>query len=38
VIHHRRGGDGLETRIVTGGEIRLDLPGLVIAVDEIYPA
>jgi Uma2 family endonuclease len=38
VIHHRRrqGGEGLETRMLTTGEIRLDPPGLAITVEEVY--
>lgn len=38
VVHHRLAGSGLATRIVTGGEIELDPPGLTIALEEIYPA
>jgi Uma2 family endonuclease len=40
VIHHRRrdDGDGIETRMLTTGEIRLDPPGLAITVEEIYAA
>jgi Uma2 family endonuclease len=38
VIHHRRrdDGEGIETRIIAAGAIRLDPPGLLIAVEEIY--
>jgi hypothetical protein len=38
VIHHRRRNDGgeIDKRIVTGGEIALDPPGLTIAVADIY--
>jgi hypothetical protein len=38
VIHHRRrdGGAGIDTRVVTAGEIRLDTPGVAISVEEIY--
>ena len=38
LIHHRRrdGDDGIETRVVTAGEIRLDPPGVTITVEEIY--
>jgi Uma2 family endonuclease len=37
IAHHERGGDGeIETRIVTGGEITLDPPGITIAVEDIY--
>jgi Uma2 family endonuclease len=37
-IHHRRRDDGMgiETQIVTTGEIRLDPPGLSIVIEEIY--
>jgi Uma2 family endonuclease len=40
VIHHRRADDGerIETRVVTAGEIRLDPPGVVITVEEVYGA
>ncbi|MGO9422942.1 Uma2 family endonuclease [Roseiarcus sp.] len=39
VIHHRRGqGDLIETRILTSGPLRLDPPGLQLAVDEFFPA
>jgi hypothetical protein len=38
IIHHRRrdGGDGIDTSILTTGEIILDPPGLTITLDEIY--
>lgn len=37
VIHHRRGqGDVIETRILTGGPLRLDPPGLDLAVEEFF--
>ena len=38
VIHHRRrdGDDGIDTRVVTAGEIRLDPPGVTITVEEVY--
>jgi Uma2 family endonuclease len=38
VLHHRRHdkGDGIETRIMTSGEIRLDPPGITIAVEDLY--
>ncbi len=38
VTHHRRTGDGIDTRIVVAGPIALDPPGLVITVEEIYGA
>ncbi len=38
VIHHRRRDEdeGIETRVVTAGEIKLDPPGVGITVEEIY--
>lgn len=37
VIHHSRGSEGvIETRILRGGEIRLDPPGLVFPFAELY--
>jgi len=38
VIHHRRrdADEGIDTRVVTAGEIRLDPPGVVITVEEVY--
>jgi Uma2 family endonuclease len=38
VIHHRRNGDLIDTRIVADGLIRMDPPGVVIGLDEIYGA
>jgi Uma2 family endonuclease len=40
VIHHRRrdDSDGLDTRMFTAGEIRLDPPGITITVEEVYGA
>ena len=39
VIHHRRVESGsIATQILTGGEIRLDPPGLSLMVEEFYPA
>ena len=37
-IHHRRreDGQGIDTRIVAGGAIRLDPPGLTITMEDIY--
>ncbi len=32
----RQGGDGIATRVLTRGEIRLDPPGLAITVEEVY--
>lgn len=38
VVHHRRreDGQGVETRMLTEGEIKLDPPGIVITLAEIY--
>jgi Uma2 family endonuclease len=38
VVHHRRRveDEGIDTRVVTTGEIRLDPPGLSITVEEVY--
>jgi Uma2 family endonuclease len=36
VIHHARGDDAVATRIVTGGAILLDPPGLSVAVEEMF--
>ena len=39
VIHHSRGtGDTIVTRIVTEGVIRLDPPGLELALNDVYEA
>ena len=35
-IHHRRRADGIDTRILPAGEIRLDPPGLAITLEEVY--
>ena len=38
LIHHRRGqGDVIETRILTTGPLRLDPPGLEVAVEDLFP-
>ena len=38
VIHHRRreDGQGIDTRVLTAGDIRLDPPGITITVEEVY--
>ena len=38
VIHHRRreDGEGIDTRVLTAGDIRLDPPGIAITVEEVY--
>jgi Uma2 family endonuclease len=39
IAHHRSGDDGaLETRVVIGGEITLEPPGITIRVEDIYSA
>ena len=40
VVHHRRrsDGEGIDTLIVTAGEIRLDPPGFGITVEAVYAA
>ena len=38
LIHHRRGqGEVIETRILTSGPLRLDPPGLEVAVEDLFP-
>jgi Uma2 family endonuclease len=36
VVHHRRAGEGIGTRVVTAGTIALDPPGIVVPFDAIY--
>jgi Uma2 family endonuclease len=36
IIHHRRNGAGIDTRIVANGPIEMDPPGIVITVEEIF--
>ena len=36
VIHHRRTGDRIETRIIGEGEIELDPPGIRVALADFY--
>ena len=38
VIHHRRTGDSIETRIVVNGPIMMEPHGIVITAEEIYGA
>jgi Uma2 family endonuclease len=39
VIHHARGeGDAIATRILSGGTLRLDPPGLDVAIEDFYAA
>jgi Uma2 family endonuclease len=38
VIRHKRGsGDAIETRVLTGGDVRLDPPGFEVAVEALFP-
>jgi Uma2 family endonuclease len=38
VIHHKRGqGDAIETRVLTGGDARLDPPGFEVSVEALFP-
>ncbi|MBV8456071.1 MAG: Uma2 family endonuclease [Acetobacteraceae bacterium] len=36
VIHHRRDGERIETRIVNGGILELDPPGIPVAIETFY--
>ncbi len=36
LIHHRRAGAAIETRIVSEGSLSLDPPGIVLAVDDLF--
>ena len=36
VIHHRRAGEEIATRVINLGSIELDPPGIVIGLDDIY--
>jgi Uma2 family endonuclease len=39
VVHHARGeADAIATRLVTDGTLRLDPPGITLAVAELFPA
>jgi Uma2 family endonuclease len=38
VTHHRRSGDGIDTRIIVNGPITMAPPGIVITVEQIYGA
>jgi Uma2 family endonuclease len=38
VTHHRRAGEGIDTRIIVNGPIAMTPPGIVITVEEIYGA
>jgi Uma2 family endonuclease len=37
VIHHARGSDAIATRIVSGGSLRLDPPGIELVAAELFP-
>ena len=36
IHHHRRDGDGIETRLAAEGRIALDPPGIGIAIEDFY--
>ena len=36
IVHHYRSGDGIVSRIVNLGSIRLDPPGIVLDIGEVY--
>lgn len=36
IVHHRRAGDRIETRIVNSGPIALEPPGIAITVEDVY--
>jgi len=36
IIHHRRVGHGIETRIIGSGRIQLDPPGIGLDLDDVY--
>ncbi len=38
MIHHKRGADAIETRILREGTLRLDPPGLAAEVEAFFPA
>jgi Uma2 family endonuclease len=38
IIHHRRAGDAIETRICVSGPIVMDPPGIMVTAEEIYGA
>jgi Uma2 family endonuclease len=38
VIHHRRAGDGTDTRIIVSGPIAMDPPGIAITAEETHGA
>ncbi len=36
VVHHRRAADAVDTRILAGGEVAMDPPGITVRVEEFY--
>ncbi len=36
LIHHRRNGSDIDTRIIASGQIEMNPPGITITMDEIY--
>ncbi len=36
VVHHRRAGAGIETRLLSDGVVTLDPPGIAVAIAEFY--
>ena len=36
IVHHRRTGDRIETRIISSGPITLDPPGIAITLEDVY--
>jgi len=38
VIHHRKDGDRIETRIVHGGPLVIDPPGITVEVERFFEA
>ena len=38
VIHHRRDGERIETRVIGEGSLRLDPPGITVPVEAFYAA
>ena len=36
IVHHRRAGDAIASRIVPAGEIVMDPPGMTITLEEVY--
>ena len=36
VTHHRRNGEAIETRVLLGGAITMDPPGITVSVEQLY--